>query len=157
MFRGRIRTANGGSEEPPPTPSPADAAAPNRSVSSRLTVARLSRAAHPPSHRQVLTLTTRVGVRALVSNVGEDLRFHADLHPHSRAGRWRSSEVASLAVEHLADQVEVAGVPGGLLEHVQQDPAQRGRPDRVQHGAAGYLESVRGDDGVGAGALVVVL
>ena len=37
MVRGRIRTASGGSDAPPPMPSPADAAAPNRSVSSRLT------------------------------------------------------------------------------------------------------------------------
>ena len=46
-LRGRIRTASGGSDAPAAPPSPADAAAPNRSASSRLTVARLSRAADP--------------------------------------------------------------------------------------------------------------
>ncbi len=51
MPRGRIRTASGGSDAPPPTPSPAEAAAPNRSVSSRLTLARLSRENDAPGCR----------------------------------------------------------------------------------------------------------
>ncbi len=49
------------------------------------------------------------------------------------------------------------GVPGRLLEHVEQHPAQGRLAHRVQGGAAGSVERVVGDRGVGAGTLLVVL
>src|SRR4029453_11766318 len=42
-------------------------------------------------------------------------------------GRLIGAVVAGHAVDQLADDVDVAGVAGGLLDHVDQDPAQGDR------------------------------
>jgi hypothetical protein len=57
--------------------------------------------------------------------------------------------VADHAVDELPQDVDVAGVPGGLLDHVNEHPAERHRV--AIPGGAGVIQVELGDDLVGGG------
>src|SRR5689334_25138686 len=59
-------------------------------------------------------------------------------------GLTECSPIAFRAVEQLAQQVQVADVPRGLLEHVLEDPAQARLPEVAIRGDV--VQGRRGDD-----------
>ena len=67
--------------------------------------------------------------------------------PDGLAGGLGALVIADRSVDQLAQDVDVPGVPGGLLHHVDQHPAHR---DGVaEPGGAGVLDNELVDDLIG--------